>query len=98
MTEIVGTVAGPDGARVAEAAVYFMEGPVPLPDIAQLTDGEGVFRLTAPVPGRYRIGVRAPGCEPAEAAVEVRDEPELRLEVSTRPSRAIPSSMTSGRQ
>ncbi len=81
MTEILGTVTGPDGARIAEAAVYFLEGPVPLPDIAQLTDGEGRFQLTAPAPGTYRIGVRAPDLEPAEVAVEVRGEPEVAVEV-----------------
>ena len=81
VTEIRGTVTGPDGAKIAEASVYFLEGPVPLPDIAQLTDGEGGFQLTAPVPGTYRIGVRAPGFEPAEVTVEVRGEPEVRVEV-----------------
>lgn len=78
MTEIRGTVTGPDGAKIAEASVYFLEGPVPLPDIAQLTDDEGGFQLTAPAPGTYRIGVRAPGFEqPAEATVEIHGEPEV---------------------
>ena len=93
LTEILGTVAGPDGARIAEAAVYFLEGPVPLPDIAQLTDAEGGFQLTAPTPGLYRIGVRASGFEPAEVTVETRGEPEVAVEIvltapgSTPPSR-----------
>lgn len=81
MTEILGTVTGPGGARIAEASVYFLAGPVPLPDIAQLTDDEGRFQLTAPAPGTYRIGVRAPDLEPAEVTVEARGEPEVRVEV-----------------
>ena len=81
MTEIRGTVTGPGGAKVAEASVYFLEGPVPLQDIAQLTDAEGRFQLTAPAPGTYRIGVRAPGFEPAEVTVEAGRAPEVRVEV-----------------
>jgi protocatechuate 3,4-dioxygenase beta subunit len=81
LTEIRGTVTGPGGAPIAEASVYVLEGPVPLQDISQLTDAEGRFQLTAPAPGTYRIGVRAPGFEPAEVTVEVRGEPEVRVEI-----------------
>ena len=81
MTEIRGTVTGPDGAGIADASVYFLEGPVPLPDIAQLTDGAGGFELTAPAPGTYRIGARAPGFEPAETTVEVHGEPEVVVQI-----------------
>lgn len=81
MTEIVGTVTGPSGGPIAEAAVYFLEGPVPLPDIAQLTDGEGRFQLTAPTPGTYRLGVRGPGFAAAEVTVEVGGEAEVVAEV-----------------
>ena len=82
MTRILGTVTGPNGAKIAEASVYFVEGPVPLPDIAQLTDGDGRFRLAAPAPGTYRIGVRASGFETAEATVEVRDETEVAARIT----------------
>jgi hypothetical protein len=81
VTEIRGTVTGPDGAGIAEASVYFLEGPVPLPDIAQLTHEEGGFQLTAPAPGTYRIGARAPGFEPAEVKVEIRGEPEVAVQI-----------------
>jgi hypothetical protein len=30
-----------------------------MPDIAQLTDDEGRFVLSAPVPGPYRLGIRS---------------------------------------
>jgi hypothetical protein len=82
VTRILGTVTGPDGAKIAEASVYFIEGPVPLPDIAQLTDEEGRFRLAAPAPGTYRIGARAPGFETAEVKVEVQDEPEVAASIT----------------
>jgi len=81
VTRILGTVTGPDGEKIAEASVYFTGGPVPLPDIAQITTDEGGFRLAAPVPGTYRIGIRAWGFEPAEVAVEVHGEPEVVVEV-----------------
>lgn len=81
MTRLLGTVTGPNGEKIAEASVYFMEGPVPLPDIAQLTNDEGGFRMAAPVPGTYRIGCRAGDFEPVEVTVEVREEPEQTVEV-----------------
>jgi len=82
VTRILGTVTGPNGAKIAEASVYFVEGPVALPDIAQLTDDEGRFRLAAPAPGTYRIGVRAPGFEAAEVTVEVQNEPEVMASIT----------------
>jgi hypothetical protein len=53
---IVGTVVGARGEPVAGARIYFVEGPVPLPDIAAVTDSEGRFTLTAPAPGTYTVG------------------------------------------
>jgi protocatechuate 3,4-dioxygenase beta subunit len=53
---IVGTVVDARGEPVAGATVYFVEGPVPLPDIAAVTDAEGRFTLTAPAPGPYTVG------------------------------------------
>lgn len=82
MTRLLGTVTGPNGERIEEASVYFMEGPVPLPDIAQLTNEQGEFRMAAPVPGTYRIGVRAGDGEPVEVTVEVRDEAEQTVEIN----------------
>jgi protocatechuate 3,4-dioxygenase beta subunit len=78
VTRILGTVTGPDGAPIAEASVYFMEGPVPVPDIAQLTDDQGRFQLNATAPGTYRIGVRAQNFEAAEVTVEVGEEAEVK--------------------
>jgi protocatechuate 3,4-dioxygenase beta subunit len=56
---IRGTVTDPLGHPVAGAAVYVVSSPVRMPDIAQLTDDEGRFVLSAPVPGPYRLGIRS---------------------------------------
>lgn len=81
---ICGVVVDARGNPVEEARVYFVEGPVPLPDIAALTDSSGRFALSAPVPGTYLIGVASEG--PAglvqkTTTVEVREEQDIDLEV-----------------
>jgi len=43
---ISGIVRDPNGRPVADARIYFIGGPVPLPDIAALTDAAGAFSLT----------------------------------------------------
>jgi Carboxypeptidase regulatory-like domain len=84
MTRLTGTVKGPDGQPVAEAAVHFLEGPVPLPDIAQLTGGDGRFGLAAPAPGTYRLQVNAPGFDAVTVTVEVGEEPELVRDIAVK--------------
>lgn len=42
---------------MGQARVSFIAGPVPLPDIAALTDIDGTFSLSAPVAGEYDIEV-----------------------------------------
>ena len=58
---ISGVVLDSEGDPVAEARVYFVEGPGPLPDIAALTDGDGHFQVYAPRSGRYGLAVAADG-------------------------------------
>ncbi|PSJ24249.1 hypothetical protein B7P34_34430 [Streptosporangium nondiastaticum] len=58
---IRGTVRDAAGAPVAGARVAFADGPVPLPDVAAVTDGEGRFALTAPAAGTYTLACRADG-------------------------------------
>ena len=70
-TPLSGRVLDRKGDPVAGAAVYIMEGPVPTPDIAQLTGPDGRFSLGLPAAGRYRIGVTAPGRQPHSEVVEV---------------------------
>jgi hypothetical protein len=68
---IEGRVVDAAGAPVPMASVYFVDGPVALPDIAALTGPDGSFRLSAPGAGAYTLGVRSDGHKPATARVEV---------------------------
>lgn len=56
-----GTVLDATGQPVAGATVIFTESPVPVPDVAALTDDEGKFSLAAPAPGHYELLVNAAG-------------------------------------
>ena len=81
---IGGVVVDAEGNQLEEARVYLVEGPIPLPDIAALTDGKGRFALSAPVPGTYQLGVASEG--PAgvlqqTTTVEVGEERDVDLEV-----------------
>ena len=86
---IAGVVVDAGGNPLEEVRVYFVDGPVPLPDIAALTDGKGRFALSAPVPGTYELGVATEGPvgfmqETTKVEVgEVRDvDLEVRLDTS----------------
>jgi hypothetical protein len=59
--EITGAVLDAEGRPIEEARVYLVEGPVPLADIAAVTDNSGRFVLSVPAPGTYRLGVTAEG-------------------------------------
>lgn len=52
---IHGLVLDQDGLPIEQARACFVSGPVPLADVAALTDANGTFQLTAPVPGTYSI-------------------------------------------
>jgi hypothetical protein len=54
---IAGVVVNAEGNPLEGARVYFVAGPIPLPDIAALTDGNGRFALSAPVSGTYQLGI-----------------------------------------
>jgi hypothetical protein len=81
MVRITGVITGPDGQPVEDAAVLFISGPVPLPDIAQLTGPDGRFLLTAPARGVYSLQVNAPGHEASTIDFEVADEIEIERDV-----------------
>ncbi len=67
MPVISGVVLDDQGKPVREARVAFASAPVAIPDIAALTNDEGAFTLSAPVPGRYAVQVAADGFAAASA-------------------------------
>ena len=82
--EIAGVVVGAEGNPVEEARVYFVEGPVPLPDIAALTDSSGRFALSAPTSGTYQLGIASEGAAGflhETTTVEVGEVRRVALEV-----------------
>ncbi len=54
---ISGVVKDDNGNAISGARVSFISGPVPLPDIAALTDNNGSFVVSVPVPGEYLVEV-----------------------------------------
>lgn len=64
-----------------EAAVYIVSAPGAMPDIAQLTDGDGRFTVGAALPGRYTLGVRADAFGETRQDVEVGGEKSVSVEV-----------------
>lgn len=66
---------------MAEAAVYIVSAPASMPDIAQLTDDHGQFIISAPVLGRYTVGVRSDSWGLTKTDVEVNDKEPVTVEV-----------------
>ena len=60
-----------DDSPVIEARVFFGTAPVPMPDIATLTDEDGRFSLYAPAPGNYEIVCHADGLDPATTVINL---------------------------
>ena len=78
---VAGVVRGPGGEQLPLARVFIARGPVPVPDVAALTDAEGRFTLSLPATGSYEVACVAEGYAPSSAIVEVADQQELRLEL-----------------
>jgi Carboxypeptidase regulatory-like domain len=78
---ISGRVLSADGQPVAGARVFFVSSPVPVPDVALLTDGTGRFSLTAPVPGAYRIGCSSDEFGSATITVDVPEGRNVEVEI-----------------
>ncbi len=53
--------------------------PVDVPDIAALTGDDGTFVVTAPAPGRYRLGVRADDHGEHELVVDVGGDVDVEV-------------------
>ena len=82
--EIAGVVVDAQGNPIEGARVYFVEGPVPLPDIAALTDSSGHFALSAPISGTYQLGVASEGAAgfmQKTTKVEAGEERSIDLEI-----------------
>ena len=78
---IAGVVRGPDGKPVSNARVYFTAGPVPLPEIAAVTDDRGAFSLTAPAPGEYVVESAADEFGARSSKVKVKGGEPVRLDL-----------------
>jgi hypothetical protein len=78
---VSGVVRGPDGKPLSNARVYFTAGPVPLPEIAALTDASGAFSLTAPAPGEYVIEGTADELGARSSKVKVKGGEQVRLDL-----------------
>lgn len=81
---ISGIVSDPKGQPVEMARVYFMDGPVPLPDIAALTGSGGEFSLSAPATGTYHIGCTAEGFASTIVTVNVTGGQDLQVNIQLR--------------
>lgn len=77
--QIRGRVVDDAGYTVAEATVFVLHGPGPVPDIAALTDAEGRFVFDVLEPGTYRLRAEDPSGNGGEADVTVPQEDIIRL-------------------
>lgn len=78
---ISGVVRSPDGKPLSNARVYFKSGPVPLPEIAAVTDDDGAFTLTAPAPGEYTVESVADEFGAKSSKVKVKGGEPARLDL-----------------
>lgn len=78
---ISGVVRDRGGEPVPGARVYFKDGPVPLPDIAAMTDERGAFSLPAPAAGTYKIECSADRFDPRTVTVKVAAGKKVKLDV-----------------
>lgn len=78
---ISGIVKDPGGKPVPQARVYFTDSPVPLPDIAALTDENGAFSLSVPSAGKYKIECVAEGFTPTASKVTVKSGKITKIQI-----------------
>jgi hypothetical protein len=80
-----GVVCTANGSPVPAARVYFVDGPVPLPDIAAFTDSEGTFAMTAPQEGAYTLECTVEGYAPAKMTFEFASDAEIHVTIRLQP-------------
>ena len=78
MALVNGRVVDVDGQPVAQATVYVVSSPRPLPDIAQVADDSGVFAM-ALGPGAHVIGARSDSVGSGQTPVDVPDDAKASL-------------------
>jgi hypothetical protein len=88
MPLVSGRVLDTAGGPVADARVMFADAPVPVPDVAAVTDAEGRFALTAPAAGRYALVAAADGRENAQLTVDVPGAEPVEVELILREATA----------
>lgn len=81
MTIVYGQVFDPHGRPEGDASVYIVSAPVSMPDIAQLTDGQGRFAMSASVPGTYTLGIRSERWGAVHKTFEVGGVADIKIEV-----------------
>jgi hypothetical protein len=81
---ISGIVRSGTGQPVAGARVFIVSSPVPVPDVALLTDSNGRFSLTAPAPGAYVIGCSSDKFGTASVTVNVPNGQNVEVEIRFR--------------
>ena len=74
MPLIFGKIVDADSNPVADARIAFSRAPVPVPDIAMLSDASGQFTLSVPVNGAYELTVTADPHPPHTVTVNVQAE------------------------
>ena len=77
---ITGTVRGPNGKPISGARCFFTDGPVAFPEIAAITDDQGVFSLTAPAAGKWVVSCAADDLSAKTATVKVSGGKPARLD------------------
>lgn len=81
---ISGAICNLRGKPVADARVYVTDGPVPLPDIAALTDADGRFALSVPAAGSYTFECSAEGFAPKRVTLNVVSGQQAQLDFQLR--------------
>jgi Carboxypeptidase regulatory-like domain len=81
MSVIAGVVKDKNGSVISGARVSFVAGPIPLQDIAALTDVNGSFVLSAPRPGEYTIEVLSEGFSAKKAKIATEGNQEKHIEI-----------------
>lgn len=78
---IAGVVKDKNGSAISGARVSFVTGPIPLQDIAALTDVNGSFVLSAPTPGEYTVEVLSEGFSAKKVKIATESNQEEHIEI-----------------